>query len=107
MVHPHSSGLPRRQIRKSELQELLALTGPHIPEMIEVLVRLARTARTPTLRERAASRIIELHLLANSQAAEQEKTAGRMLVVAASQLDAVEAAHRKVLNAEPTYVPTP
>lgn len=85
---------------RDALSPLLDLTTPHLAEMVEVLVTLARTARQPHLREKAASRVIELHLLANSQANAGGKDQGRMVVIHASQLDAIEAAHRKAIPAE-------
>lgn len=79
---------------------LTELTAPHLAEMVDILVRLARHTRREPLKERAASRVIELHLLASGQQAEADAklTTGRVVVIAPAQLDRVEAAHRAAIG---------
>lgn len=87
---------------RDALGPLLDLTTPHLEEMVNVLVHLARTARTQELRHKAAARVIELHLLATSQEQAAGKDQNRVVVIQAAQLDAIEAAHRGAIPAEAT-----
>lgn len=85
---------------RDALGPLIDLTTPHLEEMVNVLVHLARSARTQSLREKAASRVIELHLMATQAQANGKGDGGRVVIVQAAQLDAIEAAHRKAIPAE-------
>lgn len=87
--------------QRAALAPLTDFTAPHLGEMIGVLVALARSARKDALKERAASRVIELHLMALGQAdLAMRGGEARIVVIQPEQLDRVEAAHRQTLVAE-------
>lgn len=61
-------------------------------DMITVLVRLAKTSRRDALRERAAGKLIEIHLAAaGQQRDENAKLGGQVVVIRSQTLDEVEA----------------
>jgi hypothetical protein len=89
-------GVSNEQV-KAALTNLLDLTSPHLADMVAILARLARDSRRDNMREKAASRIIELHLIAagQQQKADSDKNGGGRVVVIQSQtLDEVEALQR-------------
>lgn len=78
-------------------EPLADLTAPFIAEMVGVLVNIARRGKREAMREKAASRVIELHLLGQGQHAGNSVTGGRVLVIQAEQLDRVEAVHAELV----------
>lgn len=73
------------------LAKILELTEPHVPEMIDVLVKLARTSKREPVRARAASKLLELHMLASAAAAgdgkrDDDETPPKVIYVTEDQI---------------------
>jgi len=88
---------------EAAVEAVLEVTTPHVAGMIEILVDIAHNGKRDTVKLKAASKVIELHLQALNQqkSAANDPNAGRVVVIQSATLDQIEALQRGASHALP------
>lgn len=95
--------------QRAAVARVLDYTTPHLSDVIEELANIAKHSRKEVLRRAAAAKIIELHLQACAITApdpDAENGKGKVLVIQASTLDAVESLQREAQSLPAEGVPS-